>query len=373
RYANASQRLSELDAEARACDEEWQTAEARVHQLDEEIARYEADLEDQRVQHIEAMRRVANLRNQLIDYQQADATLRARLEDLHREHGEAVAQLHDAERQLANLDSQLQEAHQRQNDIHARMRAERQTAARCEEMCERLRHQVSSMRELLSGLKARLNALEESEASLHGVREGPRNVLLAARNGELRGRYQLVAHVLQVPAEYEMAISIALGGALEYIVTDTTDEAQLAIEHLKRTQGGRATFLTLDFLRPRQRQGILFANQSKSNSQSSDGIIGWANELVGVSANYEKVRDYLLSNVLVVENLDIATALGKQLPSGLRIVTLEGDLVIPGGAISGGRQARAQHSLLARRREIEELRGRIREIEGRIQRAEREL
>ena len=199
---------------------------------------------------------------------------------------------------------------------------------------------------------ARLRALEETEAAQEGYYVGVKSVTRAVANGRLHGRYQLVADALRVPAHLDTAIEIALGGSLQDIITDTQAEAKAAIGHLNETRGGRATFLPLDALREQEVPDAL-----RRAARQNSGVLGSAADLVGHDADLAPAIRVLLARVLLVEDLDTATRISRQLGRGDwgKIVTLGGEVVVPSGAITGGTQGRPGPNLLGRKREITEL------------------
>ncbi|MFA4030162.1 MAG: hypothetical protein GDYSWBUE_001711 [Candidatus Fervidibacterota bacterium] len=366
---DARQRIAELSKLVSECEREQNGLLDELRQVEDRIAAEEVEADSLRSQHVETMRLVTKLRNRLVDCSHAESVLRLRASELERERTELTEQVQALEAKLSELDAESNSVKLRKADIQEKLRMKRLELSELEFTNDELRYRIATLRELLSGLRARLSALEESEAALHGIREGPKSVLMASRSGQIPASYQLVAHLLRVPSELEIAIAAALGSAIEYIVTETTKDAEVAIDYLKRNRSGRATFLTLDFIRPRRRHG----GEIDEVLERADGVIGWANELVGVADGYEAVRDYLLGNVLIVRDMAVASGLGRKVSSGLRIVTLDGELIIPGGPISGGYEVHSLHMLFARRREIDELRNRIRDAEVKLQRYEVEL
>ncbi|MCX7777356.1 MAG: chromosome segregation protein SMC [Armatimonadetes bacterium] len=370
RLSDVREKMAELCRSVNECEHEQGEVLKELERIEAEVAAREAEVESLRSKHVEAMRAVTSLRNRLIDYAHTETALRLRLSELERERAELGEQAEALKVKMDEIDSESNAVRHKRADIQERLRTERLKLSELERFKDELRYKVATLRELLSGLRARLSALEENEATLQGIREGPKSVLMASRAGKLSANYQLVAHLLCVPGELEIAIATALGSAIEYIVTETAEGARAAINYLKQSRSGRATFLSLDFIRPNLRRS---EDIERLIGEHSDGIIGWANELVEIADSYEAVREYLLGNVLVVRDMTVATDLGRRLISGIRIVTLDGELIIPGGPISGGHEAHSLHMLFARRREIEELRNRIRDIEARLQRCEAEL
>ncbi|WP_394795605.1 chromosome segregation protein SMC [Armatimonas sp.] len=217
---------------------------------------------------------------------------------------------------------------------------------------------VSALEELrrrkereLAGSESRLRVLEETEAMQEGYFAGVKTALSAAAEGKIAGRFTLFADAIKVPAAFETAIEVALGGSLQDIITDTELQAKAGIRFLHETRGGRATFLPLDKLRDQPVPPALRAAAKKFK-----GVYGSAAELISFSDDVSLAVRVHLARVLVVEDLDTATEVSRQIERDwARIVTLSGELVVPTGAITGGRTGRQWPNLLSRKREIGEL------------------
>lgn len=175
----------------------------------------------------------------------------------------------------------------------------------------------------------------------------------------------VVADIIHVEKKYETAIETALGGNIQNIVTDSEGTAKRMIAFLKTNRLGRATFLPLTSIRDPQR----FRNPEVL---SESGVIGTADTLVRIDDRYRDVALSLLGRIVVADNVDNAVKLAAKYRHTLRIVTLEGELLVPGGAISGGAYKNSSN-LLGRRREMEELEGRVRKLRLSIETIEKEI
>ena len=169
----------------------------------------------------------------------------------------------------------------------------------------------------------------------------------------------VVADIIKVDAKYETAIETALGGNIQNIVTDDEETAKKMIGFLKKNKYGRATFLPLT--------SILHPQEFKTPQVLKEqGAIGMANELVKVDKKYENVAKAMLGRIVVIDNVDHAVKIARKFDYGVRMVTLEGELLVPGGAISGG-AFKNSSNLLGRRREMEQLKeqvaGHLKEID----------
>ncbi len=166
-----------------------------------------------------------------------------------------------------------------------------------------------------------------------------------------KGIIGVVADIIQVDKKYETAIETALGGNIQNIVTDDEETAKKMIAFLKAEKGGRATFLPLTSIKNPQE----FKTPEVLDEK---GVLGLANTLVHTKKEYNDVAVAMLGRIVVVDHVDNAVKIAKKYGYGIRMVTLEGELLVPGGAISGG-AFKNNSNLLGRRREMEELQKKI--------------
>ncbi len=161
----------------------------------------------------------------------------------------------------------------------------------------------------------------------------------------------VVADIIKTEPKYETAVEIALGGSIQNIVTDKESTAKELIEYLKRNKYGRATFLPLTSISVKESYG-------QQRYLEEKGVIGLANTLVRTEERFKGLMQNLLGKSLVVDNIDNALAIAKKYNYTLRIITLDGELLSPGGSLSGGAYKNSSN-LLSRRREIEDLEEKI--------------
>ena len=175
----------------------------------------------------------------------------------------------------------------------------------------------------------------------------------------------VVADIVKVEKKYETAIETALGGNIQNIVTDDEETAKKMIRFLKENRLGRATFLPLTSINNPQE----FKNPE---SLKEKGVIGMADELVQTQQEYRSVAKAMLGRIVVVDNVDNAVKIARKYDYGIRMVTLEGELLVPGGAISGG-AFKNNSNLLGRRREVSELEKSVRKLLAAIDALNREI
>ena len=229
-----------------------------------------------------------------------------------------------------------------------------------EHLDEKLRtllHAENRTKEELHADENKLKFLRNMQASYEGFARAPKAVLQAKEPWQ-KGVTGAVAELVSVPHEYIRAVDVALGSSLQNIVTEDTDTAKAAIAFLKRARLGRVTFLPLSTL-------VVRRSQDEAAKREA-GAIGFANELVGADAKYRKVVDFLLARTLVVDTLDHGLAIEKKMGWRLRIVTLDGELLNPGGSLSGGGRQGQETSFLNRGGEIERLEKSVRDAEEKL-------
>ena len=290
-----------------------------------------------------------------------------------RSHGEQLqAQAGRLAREAAELEAALAQATARQAVAQTELeqaRAQReqasaghQAAAGAEQAAraalEELRstyaqadEQHAAARRALADLEARHESLERLARSYAGVFAGVRAAMQwAERSG--RPGFALVQSLIRPPAELETAIEVALGARLQQIVVERWEDAEQAIAELKRSGAGRATFLPLDTLRGRDH------DPPSSGGPENPAVLGVAAELVDYDPRYATVVRQLLGRVLIVRDLVTARAELRRLGGGWSIVTLGGEQVSGGGAVTGGAQTKEQGTL-RRERELRELPARV--------------
>jgi chromosome segregation protein len=212
--------------------------------------------------------------------------------------------------------------------------------------------------------ESRLHTIEELENSLEGHVPGTRAVVEAWQRGDVRGIEGIVSNVITVEERYARAMDVAFGARLSNIITSTSEDAERAIEFLNRSEQGRATFLPLDTLGNRD------AKTMTPELERVSGVIGYAHTLVRTQPQYEGVVRFLVGNVLVVDTLQTGIQLARE--RGLRdtIVTLTGEQIAGGGAITGGRFKR-ERSILSRRVQAQTLREALTGMRAKLETLER--
>lgn len=212
----------------------------------------------------------------------------------------------------------------------------------------RLKEQAFSQAQLvLQRDKARLSAMEEMARSHEGFFQPVKQALLYAKGN--RKVFGALAQLIDVPKELETAVEMVLGSALQNIVTQDEETAQELIDYLREKRYGRTTFLPISAVRGRT------LNPNERPVLSMPGCLGVASELVSYDPKYQDVVESLLGRTVVAEDLNAAIAISRKGRQAFHVVTLQGDVMRSGGAMTGGSVQSKTVSLLGREREIKEL------------------
>ena len=214
--------------------------------------------------------------------------------------------------------------------------------------------------------ESRLKFLQETEREKEGYVKSVKSLLLGCdQDANLRkGMHGVLANIIHSPKEYETAIEMSLGAALQNIVTETEQDAKKMVEYLRTNNLGRASFLPIASVKGNKLE--------KYSSKGINGIIGIASDLVKFDKKYDQIVLSLLGKTVVVEDMDTAIELAKQNKYSFRIVTVKGDLINPSGAITGGSVAPKTVNILGRAREIETLEKELKKLKEKIEKLEKE-
>ena len=214
----------------------------------------------------------------------------------------------------------------------------------------------------LDKLTNRLQWLEDAQKDFSGFNEGVKKILKAREQNQIKGIEGAVTELVTIPKSLELAMDVVLGPVMQQIVTTTDDDAKRAIEFLKRNHAGRATFLPLNVIKPR-----VLPSDVRNRIQGHRDVIGVASELVEYDERYRHIIENILGSIIVTRDLNTSKNLAKQLNYRYRIVTLEGDVINAGGAMTGGAIKRQGSSLLRQKNEIEECKQQIATLEGEVE------
>ncbi len=214
--------------------------------------------------------------------------------------------------------------------------------------------------------ESRYKFLVETEKEKEGYARSVKSLLEGIEKSPAlkKGVNGVLANLISVNEKYETAIEMALGASIQNVVTDTEEEAKKLVNYLRENKLGRASFLPITSVK-----GNKLAKLDKSGI---NGVIGIASDLVEMNSKYDGILQNLLGRTVIVENIDSAVALAKKNNYSFKIVTLEGDVINPSGAISGGSVQKKTVSLLGRGKEIKSLEKELKNIQAKIEKLQKE-
>ncbi len=352
-----------LDEKMDTADDVVEEARAVSERIEEEIAGLENEIETGKADIIEFLNDDANLQAKVGRYD-------AMLENINYR----KTQLNQRFLQFKSDEQKDKEEYDKQSDSLAKIEDEvSDLLSQLEELDAKLdqstidtnanKQRLFRANNEYSGTKSKLEALRNITERYDGYGNSIKRVMEQKEKNP--GIIGVVADIIQVNKEYEVAVETALGGSIQNIVTDNENTAKRLIEYLKKNRFGRATFLPLTTI------GGKYSEFNNKEALKEPGVIGLAKDLVRVHDKYSAVIDHLLGRILVVDTIDHAIAVNKKFHQSLRIVTKEGELLTPGGAMTGG-AFKNSSNLLGRKRELDELTKELAEIKNEIENATRE-
>ncbi len=261
----------------------------------------------------------------------------------------------EEENRLGQIKEHLDSLEGRQNEAESQIDS-------LEQEVRRLNRNINEQQQHYQADYSKLESLRNLAERYDGYGGSIRRVMEV--RDRVRGIHGVVADIITTEKEYETAIETALGGSIQNIVTDSEATAKQLIEYLKKNKYGRATFLPLTSVGQK-------AGGGQEKALGEPGVIGLASSLVHADSRYQMLVRYLLGRVVVVDHMDHAIPLAKKFQYSLRIVTLDGELLSPGGSMTGG-AFKNSSNLLGRKREIEELEGRCEKIIRQVERLQQE-
>ncbi|MBE6787620.1 MAG: chromosome segregation protein SMC [Ruminococcaceae bacterium] len=226
------------------------------------------------------------------------------------------------------------------------------------ETADKLKAELDGMNLDIEAKKRRIQILVDLENNMEGFAHSVKFVMSKAEMGVLRGICGPVSKLIDVDNKYSTAIEAALGNAIQNIITNTENDAKLAINFLKNNRGGRATFLPVSTIKSREFKEHGFENM--------EGYIGIASDLVACDKKYLEIVKYLLGAVIVAEDIDYATAIAKKQGYRVKVVTLDGQVVNPGGSLTGGSVTK-NAGLLSRANDIKEIETEVKTLEKKLE------
>lgn len=324
-----------------------------IGELSENPEELNKKLEDCRNDYIQLLQDQAAVNNQVINL---NTELKRSKADTTYQSNDVVKQLTEAKAELEKLRTEGKNLTAKRKDKNTAFAEINDQSKELNEQIRRLQETVNDERNKLEKIEARHEALINIQKRHEGYYYGVRNVL--NHLSDFPGVIGVVGELLTFPAELEAAMTTALGGGVQDLITDSRNSAKNAINQLKRSRAGRATFLPLDGLRQ-----YTIPQSTVTTLKSFNGFKGIASDLVESKTdhNITAAINYLLGSVVIVDSIENAMAISQRI-GRYRIVTLDGDVVSPGGSMTGGQKNLRNNSPLQTATEINQLEQQIKSL-----------
>ena len=337
--------LKDRESKLTSIGQEVKQAESNLQNARNSLGKIKTDLDGMRVaeqqaheRHISVVRELEEARHQLARTEELETQKKDDAQRLQ-------ATLQDLEQSLSQSKTQLEMQQQAVDEAQAGLQRARQSLQQLEDARRQNNQELIEIQRTLQSKEGRLELLHSWEELHEGYLEGTKHVLQAKEtwSSHIRGA---IGDVFTVEEKFLVAIETALGGAIHQVITDTAKIASEAVQYLKRTQGGRVTFLPMDMVK---------GKRLEHKALQSSYVLGLGVDCIQFDTQYTGVFNQLLGRTLIVDTLDHGLALQKEYHQQLRIVTLTGEQLQPGGALTGGATKRKKVSILSRKEEQDTL------------------
>ena len=358
--SNKSLRKEDLKKNKEKYENELKEKEEELKKLTQKLSSKELEIEDKKKSVESSVDKRYELQNEISNIDITIENLEKRERQIRDERVSQVSELDSTRldkeqiiKSFTEIENKKNKALRELNDIKEQ---KEKAAARIEEYD----NQIENLEYEYRMKDSRCKFLKDTEKEKEGYSQSVKSLLLAVENKiDLKsGVNGVLANLLKVDSKYQTAIEMALGNALQNIVTEKEEDAKRLIEYLRENNLGRASFLPI--------AAIKGQNIDRIDQKGLDGVIGVASDLVKYDKKYQGVVSNLLGRTVVVDNMKTAIELAKRNKYSFKIVTIEGDIVNPSGSMTGGSVLKKTVNILGRSSEIEELQKELAKLKASI-------
>ncbi len=351
--AQSQARADEIAQNLAALQDELAAALEEDGRLSDAAGARSRSLLEMNAAHAALLAAIADQRGRAVLLTASVQELEARAAALEEQSGEAEHRRGEAEEQLSACRASLQQAREQVQSAQNQIDGYRLRMRSREEKRDQLRTKATQLGIEADTVASRIRMFEEMARAYEGYSKAVRVVMQEASRGALRGVHGPVSELLRASDRDALAIETALGAAAQHIIVGSDADARAAIGLLKRRDAGRATFLPLSTIRGRRLE--------ERGLEQQRGFVGVAVNLVEFDSQYAQIVQNLLGRIVVTEDLESASAIAKQYGYRFRVVTRDGQVVNPGGSMTGGSAARSA-GILSRANELERLNARAQQL-----------
>ncbi len=354
---------SVFDEQIAALEKERDAAKGALSEVQAQIEGLNNQIEESKNRIIEILNERATIKSRLSSFDTMAEQLRIRRAELNSRLLRAKSDEAERDAEIKALQDEFREINDQIIEANSRLSGMDEKSGTFRERLTRKDDEIKTLQAQYQQEKSKLDTISNLTERYEGYGNSIQKVM--EQKEKNKGIIGVIADIIKVDKEYETAIETALGGNIQNIVTEDEEVAKKMIGFLKQNRFGRATFLPLTSITNPQKFKTPEVLEEK-------GAIGLADTLVRTEARYADVAKSMLGRIVVVDNIDHAIKIARKYSYGVRMVTLEGELLVPGGAISGGAYKNSSN-LLGRRREIEELKKKLKDTKARAEAAEQDI
>ena len=343
------QAVDDKQVEIEQMEKDAQAMQTSLEQDDAVLDKESAELEQMRTEIMNAMNRLSDAKMNRGRYEAMQSGILNRLEQIER-------QKQDAQREIENINEALKSQQQSgqgivnlHEELVAKRDAMRAELGQLSDEVRQGREKAQGLSEQLQVARQRADMLKEMQNDYESFNNSVKHILKNKDDPQISSHIKgVVAQLISVPKEYERAMETALGAAMQNVVTPTEEDAKALINYLKQGGYGRATFLPMSAIKSKRLEG------AELNATKVKGCFGIASSLVTFDEQYRAIFENLLGRTVICDNMDTCISIARTTRHSFRLVTLDGDVINPGGSMTGGSSQSRLTSILGRTRQLEE-------------------
>ncbi len=342
---------STLEKKIKMLNKELESCEMTLREIDSNIEKKKRIIEENKNKSIRYLNTISDKKSKINAIESFNKNINRRIKQLHKEIEELQVENDQKENQFNDT---LKEANNTKDNLQKlKINKQKKIGERKKKQnkLDKINKDLNNIKGEIQSKTSKYNLLNNMENEYQGFYKGVKNALkISETNKNLgEGIRGVIAQLIKVDKKYEKAIEISLGSSVQNVVTETQQDAKSMINYLKKNKLGRVTFLPLDSIKGRG----LYKNQQKV--LNIGGVIGVASDLIKCSNDYNNIFKYLLGRVIIVKDLDCGIKVANLCNHSLKSVTLDGDVINPGGSMTGGSHNSRNTNLISRKRVIKEL------------------
>lgn len=356
-----SDRKKTAEDEFKAESQNVETLKAAVAKAEEEEAAVAAKINTAKSDILEFINAGGNLKEKIARYDTMLENIGLRKTELKSKYLSETSEKSQAQAEKATLEEELSTVNESLEKDRAKLAKTESDLRSVSDRATTVKSEMQKYNQTVISLQSRYESLRNLTERYEGYGQSIKKVMeRKAKNSKVIG---VVADIISAPQEYETAIETALGASIQNIVTEDEHTAKEMIAYLRENKLGRATFLPIT--------SVVKRGNVSPDALSEHGVIGVASQLVKTDKKYQNIIDSLLGRSIVVDNIDNAIKISKKYNQSLRLVTPTGELINPGGAMTGG-AFRNSSNLLGRKRELEDIQQQIGETNNKLRKSREE-